>query len=128
MAAAVFVTGCGQTSTNTPLDSAGVNARPTPQFVPTAFADEATVAKDLFTVNCQICHKENGKGGRTTVEGKSLNPDDLTEDKFKKATDEKLFEYIAEGVPDEGMPAFKRKMSAEQLRFIVKHLRNLQAK
>ena len=73
-----------------------------------------------------ICHKENGKGGKVTVEGKSIDPDDITTDKMKAKADDKFVGYINEGFPDDGMPAFKDKLKPEEVKAIVKHLRTLQ--
>ena len=75
-----------------------------------------------------ICHKDTGKGGKVTIKGKSLNPADLTSEKMKKLSDEKLFKDISEGVPDEGMPEFKGKLSEEQIRSVVAQVRQLQSK
>ena len=58
-----------------------------------------------------------------TIEGKTINPDDLTSDKIKKFTDEKISGYIMNGVVDEGMPAFKDKLSEAQIRDVVHYVR-----
>ena len=83
---------------------------------------------DVYATNCMICHKDTGKGGKVTIKGKSLNAEDLTTEKMKKLTDEKLFEYVSDGVPDEGMPSFKGKLSDDQIRTAVARIRGLQAK
>ncbi len=85
------------------------------------------MGKELYTENCMICHKESGKGGKVTIKGKSLKPADLTSDHMKKMTDDKIFEHISEGIPDEGMPSFKDKLKEDQIRQIVKHIRSLQS-
>ena len=61
-----------------------------------------------------------------TVDGKSLNPNDLTADKMKTKSDEKLYEYVSDGSPDDGMPAFKGNLTADQIKSVVKHVRKLQ--
>ena len=85
--------------------------------------DTAAAGRDLYKKNCAACHKESGKGGKMEFEGKSINPDDLTGDKIKHLSDQKIFEYITEGVPDEGMPSFKGKLKEPEIREIVKHIR-----
>ena len=85
--------------------------------------DMAATGRDLFKKNCAACHKESGKGGKMEFEGKSINPDDLTGDKIKHLSDQKLFEYITDGVPDEGMPSFKGKLKEPEIREIVKYIR-----
>ncbi|MFZ1699368.1 MAG: c-type cytochrome [Pyrinomonadaceae bacterium] len=103
-----------------------INAAVTATPVPTA-KDPTAMAADLYTVNCMTCHKDSGKGGKVTVEGKELDPDDLTSAKMKKRTDEKLYGYISDGAEDDGMPAFKDKLSKEEITMLVAHLRKLQS-
>ncbi|MDI1243030.1 MAG: cytochrome c [bacterium] len=112
---------CATTPTNTttankstPVPTATVAATP---------ADELAGGRELYKQNCAICHKEEGMGGKMTIEGKTINPDDLTSDKIKKFTDEKIAGYIANGVIDEGMPAFKDKLSEAQIRDVVAYVR-----
>jgi len=91
-------------------------------------ADGQSPSADLYAKNCMICHKDNGKGGKVTIEGKTLKPADLTSQKIKMNTDDKLFEHISEGVPDEGMPAFKEKLAADQIKTIMTYIRELQSR
>ena len=86
-------------------------------------ADQLAVGKSLYKQNCATCHKEDGSGGKVTIEGKSINAEDLTKEKFKKAEDAKLAKYIHDGVEDEGMPAFKDKLSEPQIREVVRFIR-----
>ena len=125
---AIFIFSCGQVS-NSPATTA--NSSNANQAAPGASAtpmDEMAMAQDMYKKNCMICHKETGKGGKVTVEGKNLEPADLTGDKFKKRDDDKLFKNVSDGSPDDGMPAFKKKLSDDQIRTIVKYLRVLQSK
>ena len=55
-----------------------------------------------------------------------LDPDDITTAKMAAKSDEKLTEYIVNGFPDDGMPAFKDKMTPEQIKAVIKHVRTLQ--
>ena len=93
-----------------------------------ASQDETAQAAELYTKNCMTCHKDSGKGGKDTVEGKNLDVDDLTTDKMKKKSDDKLAEQISEGAEDDGMPAFKKKLKPDEIALVVKHVRQLQAK
>ena len=88
----------------------------------------ASETSEVYATNCMICHKDTGKGGKVSIEGKNLRVADLTSEKMKKHSDEKLFEYISDGLPDEGMPAFKGKLSEDQIRSVVAHVRALQSK
>ncbi|MEQ1642763.1 MAG: cytochrome c [Pyrinomonadaceae bacterium] len=93
-----------------------------------AVKDEMAVAADLYTVNCMTCHKDSGKGGPVTVDGKKIDPDDITTAKMAEKSDDKLKSYIADGFPDDGMPAFKDKLSDAEMVSLVKHVRKLQGK
>ena len=131
LAFAIFIAACNQAAStpNTTNTTANVNkpaeTAPAQSAEPT---DELAAAKVLYAKNCMICHKDTGKGGKVTIEGKTLEPEDLTADKFKNKTDEKLFAYISDGVTDEGMPAFKGKLTDDQIKSVVKHIRTLQGK
>src|SRR4051812_5669163 len=60
----------------------------------------------LYKKNCAACHRGTGTGGKVTLNGRTINPDDLTTERKKSAPDEKFHAWISNGVPDEGMPAF----------------------
>lgn len=120
---AFFVVSCSQAANNTVVNQPTNASTP----APTPIVSRAPDGKELYALNCMICHKENGTGGEITIKGKKLKPENLTADKIKKMTDEKLIGYVRDGIEDEGMPAFKDKMTAEEMRAIVAHVRNLQA-
>lgn len=81
--------------------------------------------KQIYTENCQICHRDTGKGGPVTIEGKKLKPADLTKGYAKRHSDDDVVKAVQEGT-DEGMPAFKDKLKPEQIRAIVGYIRTLQ--
>ena len=62
-------------------------------------------------------------GGKMTIEGKTIDPDDLSSEKIRKFDDAKISKYIYEGIEDEGMPAFKDLLSEAQIREIVRYVR-----
>jgi mono/diheme cytochrome c family protein len=109
------------TSANT-----GTNAAAASTAQPAATGDELSAGKELYAAKCTICHKDTGKGGKVTVEGKNLKPADLTSDKMKARSDDKLVAGISEGAPDDGMPAFEDKLTKDQIKSIVKYVRTLQ--
>ena len=128
IALAIFIIACNQTS-NTPVaknEAPKTNQAATP--APATPVDETAVVTELYAKNCMICHKDSGKGGKVTIDGKSLNPIDLTSDKMKNRSDDKLVSQISEGSTDDGMPAFKGKLTDDQIKSIVKHVRSLQGK
>ena len=77
IAAAFFAIACGQaaTSPNTANTTANNNkpaaspAASTP--APAATPDEVAMGRDLYAKNCAECHKDSGKGGKVTVDGKT---------------------------------------------------------
>lgn len=135
----LFIAACGETATNvntTTTNSANAARNPanttapagTPAITEVATNDDSDSGggKEIYATNCMICHKEDGTGGKVTVSGKTLDAENLTEDKFKKMPDEKLMGYVKNGIPDEGMPAFKDKLTDEQIKAVLAHVRTLQ--
>lgn len=122
--AAFFLVACGGNSTNTSNTTNQNGSVRTPAPVsPAATQDELAKGRDLYVQNCAKCHKESGEGGPVEVDGKKLRPDNLTDDRRKKLTDEKMLSTLVEGIEDEGMPSFKDKMSEAEMREVVKYIR-----
>ena len=118
--AAVLLIACGGANV------ANVSNNPSNEPVkplPTATVDQLASGKKVFETNCAVCHKADGTGGKVTIEGKSLNVEDLTAAKIKAFSDEKIIGYIMKGIPDEGMPSFKDKLSEGEMRDVVLHIR-----
>lgn len=131
-ALALFIVACGQSTKAPDTPTANSNKGATASSPAAATANAAPPGVDpgteLYAQNCQICHKDSGKGGKNlTIEGKKISPADLTSDKAKKHTDEDLTKDILEGAPDDGMPAFKDKLKPDQIKLIIGHIRRLQA-
>lgn len=131
-AAAVFAsTSCGGSTVENkqaetkPAETAKTPTQPS-EGNPEA-RDRSAVMKDLYTANCALCHKEDGTGGKMTKDGKTLNVEDLTAEKIKKMTDEKIAGYINNGVPNEGMPAFRDKLNERDVAMLVRYVRVLQS-
>jgi cytochrome c oxidase cbb3-type subunit 3 len=107
------------TAANRPSNTNIVTATP----LPSATIDELASGKKVYEINCANCHKADGTGGPIEIEGKKIKPENLTSDKIKGFSDEKIIGYIMNGIEDEGMPAFKDKLSEGELRDVVKYLR-----
>ena len=112
----------GDKPTNVAVNSTNAST-PANKPLPAATIDELASGRKVYSDNCMGCHKENGAGGEVVIEGKKLNPDDLTSAKIKGFSDEKILGYIMNGVEDEGMPAFKGKLSEGEMRDVVKYVR-----
>ena len=113
--------GCGESPNVQNGAMTGPNKGETP--LPIATIDELASGKTVFEANCAACHKMDGKGGKVAVEDKNLDVEDLTSNKIKSFSDEKIIGYILKGVPDEGMPAFKDKLSEGEMRDVVLYVR-----
>lgn len=114
--------------TQNPSVDNGTNSNPAKSAAsPQAEASPATellvMGKKLYMDNCAACHKESGAGGKMEFEGKSIKPDDLTTAKIKTFSDDKIIGYIYKGIEDEGMPAFKDKLSEAEIREVVRYVR-----
>lgn len=106
-------------ASNKPSNSNAAAATP----LPAATIDEVASGKKVYEMNCLNCHRADGTGGPVEIEGKKLKPDNLTSDKIKGFSDEKIIGYIMNGVEDEGMPAFKGRLSEGEIRDVVKYVR-----
>ena len=123
--AALSIFSCGDSSnrpSNVAVNSTNATNAPA-RPVPSASIDELASGRKVYKDNCTICHKDDGTGGEVTIEGKKLNPDDLTSEKIKGFSDEKILGYIMNGVVEDGMPAFKDKLSEGEMRDVVKFIR-----
>jgi len=106
-------------NSNTPRASNAPIASP----LPSATIDELASGRKVYAASCANCHKENGTGGEVTIDGKTLDPEDLTSAKVKGFADEKMIRIIMNGAEDDGMPAFKGKLSEGEMRDVVKFIR-----
>lgn len=76
----------------------------------------------VFTSHCAPCHGADGKA--RTPAGKKLGAKDLSESKLPDAA---IAQQILEGAKDsrghERMPAFKSKLSADEVSALVSHVK-----
>jgi mono/diheme cytochrome c family protein len=88
-------------------------ASPTPDPFAEAYLD--------FQKNCQVCHGEKGQGGTVEIEGRKLKVPSLREGHALEHTDEKFVKQITDG--DEEMPAFRDKLSPNEINDLVRFIR-----
>ena len=124
LAAGVFITWACAANQPPVAENAAIQTSNSP--IPKATIDELSSGRKVYDQNCAACHKPDGTGGTIEIEGAKLNVDDLTSSKIKAFPDEKIIKYILNGVIDEGMPAFKDKLSDAEIKLVVKHVRTLQ--
>jgi mono/diheme cytochrome c family protein len=124
----LFVFACTQNqptnsgvANNTPANTV-TNAATTPATAASP-ADELAEARRIFSTICVKCHKEDGKGGVTDIEGKKVKAPDFTTERMKKESDEEFIEVIKNGEQGEGMPAFKDRISEAEIKNLVKLIR-----
>ena len=114
-----FAAACNSSDTVT-TNQAQTSASPATAAAP-ATPDPFAAAYLNFQKNCQVCHGEKGQGGTVTVEGRKLKVPSLRDGHALEHTDEKFVKQISEG--DDEMPAFKDKLSKEEINDLVKFIR-----
>lgn len=77
-------------------------------------------AKKLFRSNCASCHGQDGAG---TALGKSMEVPDLRSEQVQKHTDAELAQVVIQGTNN--MPAFKNRLSEDQVHDVVRYVREL---
>jgi mono/diheme cytochrome c family protein len=114
---AFFAVACNQTGTEPTRNQPAVAASP----VATATPDEFASARTNFQKHCSTCHGERAEGGIVKVENKRLKVPSLREGHPVTHPDEKLIKQITKG--DEEMPAFKEKLTAQEIQDLVRFVR-----
>ena len=123
-AAIILVIGCfisACTSSDTPTTNQTKPSTSPATTAATATPDPFAKAYLNFQKNCQECHGEKGQGGRVEIKGRRLKVPSLREGHVLNHPDEKLVKQITDG--DEEMPAFKDKLSAEEINDLVRFIR-----
>ncbi len=117
-AVAMIFLACAEATrtTNSPAPSAAQTPAAT-----TAIPDELAAARTNFQKTCVACHGETGEGGLVTVEGKKLKVPSFKSANVAKEPDSEFVEQIKEG--GDGMPAFKDKLSEQEIADLVKFVR-----
>jgi mono/diheme cytochrome c family protein len=117
-AIAIALVGCNQS-----VDVTTNQGQPSgsPAAASTATPEPFASARANFAKHCVVCHGANGEGGRVEVEGKRLRVPSLTKGHALEHPDDKLIKQIAEG--DDEMPAFKDKLSSQEINDLVDFIR-----
>jgi menaquinol-cytochrome c reductase cytochrome b/c subunit len=120
IATALIAIACTETATPTTTSSsrpAGSPAAP----AATASVDEFAAARANYKKNCEACHGPEATGGLVKVDNKQIKVPSLKSEHALKHKDEKLTKMITNG--EEDMPAFKDKMSAQEISDMVRFVR-----
>jgi cytochrome c6 len=81
----------------------------------------ATAQEDLYKSKCAACHGADGTGN--TAVGKSMKIRDFHSTDVQKQTDAQLTEIITTGKG--AMPSYKGKLTDDQIKQLVAHIRDL---
>lgn len=82
---------------------------------------QAEDAAALYKSKCQVCHGADGKGD--TAAGKKMGVKDFHDPAVVKASDDELFKITKEGKGK--MPAYKGKISDDDIKALIKYIRAL---
>ena len=78
----------------------------------------------LYKAKCASCHDADGSGQGTM--GKKMNLRDLGSPEVQAQSDAELFAWTADGKAK--MPAYKSKLSEEEINALVAHMRTMKKK
>ncbi len=82
-------------------------------------------AASVYKTKCAVCHAPDGSGD--SVMGKKLGAKDLRSDEVQKKSDAELNGVITNGM-GKTMPAYKDKLTADQIKGLVAYIRDLAKK
>ncbi len=88
-------------------------------FAPVAYADEDGGA--VYKAKCALCHGPDGDGN--TAMGKKLGLKALSSAEVQKLTDDQIRQTIVKGKGK--MPSFDKKVTGDQQKALVAHIRSL---
>ena len=129
LAILIFIIACNQTNTsNTTVSNSTaiiINNANTAnaQATSTAATDQLASARKIYSEQCVNCHKEGGIGGVSTIEGKRIKAPNFTSDRMKNDDENDWIETIKNGAKEDGMPAFKDKLSDDEIKSLVRLIR-----
>lgn len=121
-----FIIACGQTGSvnkNAPANANPIAAASPQSEVAPAAIDDLASARKIYSENCVKCHKEDGLGGVTQVDGKKVKAPNFTSERMKKDEDAEWIKVIENGEEEDGMPAYKGKLSDGEIKDLVKFIR-----
>jgi len=92
--------------------------------VSVAATDDLAAAGKIYSEKCVSCHRENGAGGEKTLDdGRRIKAPNFSSERMRKDDDADWIEAIENGVKEDGMPAYKGKISDEEIKNLVKYIR-----
>lgn len=88
-------------------------------------ATAASLARgsEVYAQNCVVCHGQTGLGDGPAAPTLNPRPANLQEHLAEGHTDLELYTWIADGITGTGMPAFKEKLSDEDIWNVINMIR-----
>ena len=104
--------------------------KPEEEFVPTTLVDQILAGQDLYSINCVECHGDDGSvaviEGVEGLEGEEITPINST-DVLYTLTDSAMYEVIAYGRPNAGMPpsgkTYGGELSRSEIDYMITFMR-----
>ncbi len=121
--AAMLLGGACTTSDTVTMNQTQPTVAASPATKANVTPDEFATARATFQKNCAGCHKEDGTGGEKTVDGKKLKVPSFHEGHALTHKDEDFIKQITNG--GDGMPAFKDKLSPQEINDLVRFIRKV---
>lgn len=124
----IFAASCARPYNNAPAgNSNNANTTSTPAAAANAAApaasDELASARATYKAVCARCHQENGEGGTVEFdEGGTLKVPSFKSGHGLTHTEAQFARQIAKG--GDGMPAFEKKLTSEQIIGLVRFIRH----
>jgi mono/diheme cytochrome c family protein len=123
---ALFVAACSNqtttTSQNAVVSNRNIDNKAIANVESVIPTDEFAASRKLFKdQNCVRCHKDDGSGGATEIDGEKFKTPDLRSEKMKNAKDEDFVDTIENG--EEEMPGYKTKLKPEEIKELVRFIR-----
>ena len=73
--------------------------------------------------NAPVVIKTTARAAKPRLTERTINAKNLTSEKMKKEPDAEYIEAIEKGFPDDGMPAFKGKLTDQEIKDVVAYIR-----
>lgn len=118
---AVFISACSQSPTENAQTIRPGTPSPVATPMATATLDELAFATANYATHCANCHGAEGDGGLATVGDKKIKVPSLKVGHALKHTDDDFVDQINDGEAE--MPAFKDKLSPDEINQLVKFIR-----
>ncbi len=119
-AAAFFA--CDRAADTRPAASTDATTTPSPVVGPTATLDELAAARTTYNAACVRCHQPNGEGGLVELDEQTkLKVPSFKQPRVVAQADQRYTSQITNG--GDGMPAFKKRLTPEQINDLVRLVR-----